>query len=224
MPVFPSMYRLPIRIGNKLMAQTAQFDLLLRRHNELQKALLPRSFSPTGNYRSSTYEKVSGYRILVHAEIEFYFEEITKEIIKKAYDRWKADGTVSRTLVALVAYCPAVFKDIPEKTSDQTASEDLQFRVKKSRDFFNTYIRTKNNGIKEKDILALLLPIGVTINDLDNDLLIALNNFGTARGQIAHSTRAQTPMDPSDAVAQVQEVINHLKSLDEKLLNDYLTP
>lgn len=224
MPVFPSTYRLPIRISSKSMAQTAQFDLLLRRHNELQKALLPRNFSPTGNYRSSTYERVSGYRVLVHAEIEFYFEEITKEIIKKAYDSWEMNGSVSRTLVALIAYCPASFKSIPEKTSEQTASEDLRFRIKKSRDYFNTYIRTMNNGIKERDILALLLPIGITINDLDNDLLIALNNFGIARGQIAHSTRAQTPMDPSDAVSQVQDVIDHLRTLDEKLLNDYLTP
>ena len=173
---------------------------------------------------SSTYEKVSGYRVLIHAEIEFYFEELIKAIIKKAYDQWVESNNVSRTLVALVAYCPKGFESIPERTTDRTAASDLKYRIKESRDYFNTYIRTKNNGIKEKDILALLLPIGVALDDIDNDLLIALNNFGTARGQIAHSTRAQTPLAPSEALTQVQDVINHIKQLDEMLLNEFLIP
>ena len=54
------------------------------------------------------------------------------------------------------------------------------------RSFANTV--KNNNGIKEKNILGLLLPLGVAANTLDHTWLVAMNNFGIIRGDAAHKS------------------------------------
>lgn len=194
------------------MPQTDHFYHLEHRKAELKKALLPKSVSPTGNYRRSTYEKVSAYILLIHAEIEYYLEGLARDIAKKSYLDWIHNSKTNVTLVSLVAFSSCSFKSIPESATN--LDEDLKYRIRKAHSVYNEYIRTKNHGIKEKNILELFLPIGVEISQIDNSLLIALENFGRERGQIAHTTRAQQPLSPTDAENEVNQLLALLKDFD----------
>ena len=178
--------------------------------------------SPVGLYNDETYEKVAAYTLLIHAEIEHYFEEVALSIAQTAFKKWDANKTASRTLVALTAYDEKQFKSIPESTNDKNnILEDLEFRIKHSFHAYVAYVRAKNHGIKERNILALFLPIGLMIDDFDNNLLIALDNFGTSRGSIAHSTKAKQQITPPDAEATVQLIQNYMAAFDNMLYNEY---
>ena len=203
------------------MNHTKHYSLLLKRNRELKKALLPQKRSPTGNYKNSTYERALGYKLLIHAELEYYFEEVTKSIIKKAKDNWDNQHEATPTLVALMAYCTKSFVSIPERTTDQHASVDLYERVNTAYTEHHKYISASNHGIKEKNILSLFLPVGVTINEIDNNLLIALDSFGSERGVIAHQTKAQQCLTPDDVEASVNNILALLESFDEKIAKDY---
>lgn len=203
------------------MNHSKQYVLLLNRDSKLRKALLPIKRSPTGNYKQLTYERVRAYKVLFHAELEYYFEEITKSIMKSAKDKWDKNREASSTLVALMAYCTKSFASIPEHTRDQHINDDLVKRINCAYTEHFAYIKTHNHGIKEKNILALLLPIGVQIEDIDNNLLIALNNFGSDRGEIAHSTRAKLCSTPDDAEATVNNILQLLDAFDFKLVCNY---
>ena len=55
------------------------------------------------------------------------------------------------------------------------------------------------------------------INDIDEDMLLALNNFGSERGLIAHSTRANTLTTPDDALASVNNLMTYIDTFDQFL-------
>ena len=49
---------------------------------------------------------------------------------------------------------------------------------------------------------------------LDENLLIALNNFGRKRGTIAHSTKSSILTTPDDALNTVNEIISLIDTFD----------
>ena len=203
------------------MAQTQRYEYLLHRYKELKHALLPAKASATGSYRNSTYEKVSAFKLLMHAEIENYFEGIVLAISADAYAKWQTSNIASPALVALLAYCKKDFPALPETTADQKAKKGLDERIKDAYDTYNNRIRASNHGIKEKNILAMFLPIGVKIDQIDNNLLIALNNFGAERGNIAHKTKAKQQPSPSDAEQTVNDLLSLIASFDVFISNRY---
>ena len=120
-----------------------------------------------------------------------------------------------------MAYCTKSFVSVPVHTTDQHSNVDLNNRVNAAYTEHHKYITSNNNGIKEKNILALFLPIGITINEIDNNLLIALDSFGTERGAIAHQTKAQQCLTPDDVEASVNNILTLLEPFDEKMVNDF---
>ncbi|MDB9308224.1 DUF262 domain-containing protein [Aphanizomenon sp. CS-733/32] len=82
-----------------------------------------------------------------------------------------------------------------------------------------------NHGVKEKNILALLLPIGINSNDLNTNTawLNTMNTFGAKRGLVAHSSATsymtiQTP-DPGNELDTVQQINEGLLIIDELMNN-----
>lgn len=197
---------------------TQNYIALKCRVEKLRKVYLPKQFSPTGTYNDVVYEKVRAYKVLVHAEMEFYFEEIALIIAKKAYAKWCKYRKASTPLMAIVAYYSGTFPSLPQTHTGNRSDEDIDWRINKAYTEYNSLVRN-NNGIKEKDILSIFLPIGVISTDIDEDLLIRLNSFGTERGQIVHSTRANQPADPHDALDDIENIMTLIDSFDEFLRN-----
>jgi hypothetical protein len=68
---------------------------------------------------------------------------------------------------------------------------------------------------KEKDLLRLLLPIGVREYQIDRTWIATMDSFGSARGDIAHqSFRTQQPPDPANELATVRQIVDGLRKID----------
>jgi len=183
----------------------------------LKKSFMPATFSATGNYSAITHERTRAYKVLSHAEFEYYFEVIACAIAKKAVNDWIKSGKSSSVLVALVSYYDGSFKPIPEQKGGNNSAEGLSQRIQMSLTSYIGRVNAHNNGIKEKNIFQIFLPISLLLGDFDDGFLLALNNFGASRGIIAHSTRANQLLDPKDTLQSVTEIVSYVKELDEKL-------
>ena len=77
----------------------------------------------------------------------------------------------------------------------------------------------QNHGLKEANILALLLPVGIDSSDLDLNLLVQLNTFGAERGLVVHSSatsyRTKQPPDPVDELNKIKQITQGLLQIDE---------
>lgn len=196
---------------------TEKYSRLVNRLDKLRTVYLPSEFSPTGSYTDDDLEKVCAYKVLSHAEMEYYFEQIALEIVQKSFHLWRSSKRVSRPLLSLVAYYDGSFPALPDAHGGNNADKDLNWRVGEAVTKYNKQVRDKNHGIKEKNILSIFLPIGVETSDIDADMLRDLDNFGSERGTIAHSTRASTLTTPDDALNSVNNIMTFINPFDEFL-------
>ncbi len=209
------------------MPVSARFKEMQTRLTELRRHMLPSKFSPTGEYSDRQMDRARGYRLLVHAEIESYLEDIAREAVTKAIQQWKANRKPSMILLSFLAAYHSGWD-----TNDERANDDVM-RLAKARarmkDSVNeaidiaqkqyiTCVR-ENNGVKEKNLKRLILPLGVETADLDGTWLTNLDNFGANRGDTAHNAKgAAGQINPGDEYITAQELLKGLKDLDEKIL------
>ncbi len=190
------------------MSISRRFRDLERELSRLKKQFLPK-ISPTGSYSDRKLSLTIAYRVLAHAEIESYLENRAEEVVLYAKRKWDVDGNSSRALVAIVA-----FAENKRTASAPFLNDKIRFAV----DIFQTAIR-ENHGIKEKNILNLMLPIGIDNNDLDTVFLANMNTFGEDRGLVAHSSatlyRVTNLPDPATELNRIQQITNDLRNLDQ---------
>jgi len=187
------------------MANSMRYNQLENRLKSIETLYLP-PIKNAGNYTKIEQDNLRAFLLLVHAEIESFFEEITEEKVKKAFKKWKTNRTKSNILLSLVSFC----------NIEQT-EHSIESRVNKS---LSTYIHSlkKNNGIKEKNILTILLPIGYEHDRIDATWLNTISSFGMARGAVAHtSSKVQQPLDPATLKSTVSYVLSEIKNIDENL-------
>ncbi|MFI9420796.1 HEPN domain-containing protein [Streptomyces werraensis] len=194
-----------------------RFQELETRITELEKHLIPSPFDPTGSYDDVVYEHTRAFRVLVHAEFEAFIEDRVIEVVNTAFSRWEYTGVISTSLLSVVAYKESLHA-IPESLSDASQKKkypDLKARVEAAKNEFNRYVRTKNHGIKEKNILRLLMPIGVTEDEIDPVWLNLTETWATARGEVAHSSaKMQVRPDPQNEVKTVRQLLSGFRDVD----------
>ena len=188
------------------MSNTIRFKKLIKRITIIEKSYLP-PIRPTGDYSSKEKDDMRAYLLLIHAEIEFYFEEIAKETVKNAVNKWTANSSYrSHILLSMICFC-----------KKELTTKDIHTRIYQAQNYFEQHIKM-NNGIKESNILDLLLPIGIDIKEVDTTWLNTISSFGTNRGSIAHtSARVQNPIDPSTIRSTIKLILSEMKLLDEKI-------
>lgn len=178
----------------------------------LERNLLPPS-SPTGNYTKIQQDLIRSYVLLVHAEIEAYFEDVAKEKVRKALASWTASRKKSSCLKAVLAYSG---NELSYETTRKVDSNNIAFRLNKAVNHFISLIQ-KNHGIKEHNLLAILIPLGIEINDIDPVWLSTMESFGTLRGAIAHnSTSVHTLIDRNTEVNRINnQILPEVQRLDQ---------
>ncbi|HRI48284.1 MAG TPA: HEPN domain-containing protein [Ignavibacteriaceae bacterium] len=188
------------------MSQSQKYNKLIKRLDQLKVNLLP-SVRGKGYYNKKEQDFMRGYRLLVHAELEAYFEERAKDKAIKAYKDWDTKGIKSNILVALVAYSDANLGSIKSEP-------DIHKRVNKALTTYITFLK-KNNGVKEDNILSILLPIGIKPAQLDQTWLNVMTSFGASRGEVAHNShKTVSPIDLVTELTTVTHIINELKNVD----------
>ncbi|MBD2629763.1 HEPN domain-containing protein [Trichormus variabilis] len=212
------------------MPKSTRFRILTRELNRLKKQLIPKP-SLTGLYSNRQLTRTIAYRVLAHAEIESYLEERALEVVRNAKNIWDNTGKINLTLICLLGFSGLNMDEPPETLSPQRGSrtvKDEKIKIKKKIDLalanFNRVIN-ENHGLKEKNLLALLLPIGLDIRDLDTSWLATMNTFGENRGEVAHKSATfysiNQQINPVDEVNMVKQIIQELLRIDE-LMNQLM--
>jgi RiboL-PSP-HEPN len=197
---------------------SARFQILSRRVQQLRRRFIPKAFSPTGSYSERQRDHARAYRLLVHAEIEAYLEDRAREIALRAVQSFKANGRAKSIILNLVSFhskhrpinamkLKEIYSGKVNHVAEAIDSAMLSY----------THTITNNHGIKQEDVLRLLLPLGFRLADLDSGLLATLDSFGANRGKVAHtSIKAQQLIDPKTETDTVDQMINGLITVDEK--------
>lgn len=206
---------------------SARYTALSARVKELRRCLLPARFSKFGIYHDPARITVRAlsFRVLAHAEIEAYFEERTLEIANAALMAWSTQGHVSRTTLSLLGFSglnmalPPDTLEAPGENQRKSWPEKTQIetRLKNAVDAYVRYVRVDNHGIRERQIMAMLLPIGIAPSDLDPLALADIDNFGRIRGEAAHSSTAgqlTVGIDPGAEFKTAKEIVLHLAPID----------
>ncbi|MCE9663907.1 hypothetical protein LY622_10670 [Halomonas sp. M5N1S17] len=209
------------------MPTSIRFKEMRARLTELRHHMLPAKFSPTGDYSDRQLDRTRGYRVLVHAEIESYLEDVAREAVTQAIQKWKNNKKPSTILLAFLAAYHSGWNSNDDRENEEIVRlAKARSRVKDSineaidiaQKQYITNVRD-NHGVKEKNFKRLIIPLGIEIDELDGTWLTNLDNFGASRGETAHKTkRATGQVNPEDEYKTVQSLVEGLKELDEKIL------
>ncbi len=189
--------------------------------------MLPR-YLRTGLYRDREYDRTRGFRVLAHAEVEAFLEEICEEFAKRAVAAWNADGRPRRSIDAIVATGEGVARGTrrlvwadgtsqltPRRTPITTST------VASGLAAYQRLVIQKNHGLKDSNILNLTARIGILATELDSVWLANMKSFGDARGETAHtSRRTQSQPDPRNESKTLIAVVEGFRPLDRALLMD----
>jgi len=206
------------------MSSSSRFRTLTKELNRLKRHFLPK-INPTGIYSDRQLALTIAYRVLAHAEIEAYLEDRVQKVAIDAKKDWDNKVKASRTLLSLLAFSGQIMELPPDTLTPIKGTKSLlPERVKLDKKInlaVTCFVKTikQNHGIKESNILALLLPIGIDSDDLDSVLLATLNTFGEQRGLVAHSSatsyRTNQLPDPANELNRVQQITQGLLQIDE---------
>lgn len=210
------------------MPSSKRYKELERRLGRLRRALLPARFDATGTYRGAerVHLRVVSFRMLVHAEIESFIEERAFELFDAGWKAWSNDRTPNGVMLALLAYSGVTTSTPPEKLGGDPSSrksyDDITVPLHKAQAVWRSRFR-ENHGVKESNVLALLLPLGVPADALDTTLLADLTSFGGLRGAVAHgsSVGVTTYVDAKSEYDHAQQLVAALGAVD-KLIDDAL--
>lgn len=201
------------------MALSNRYRLLTHRVAELRARFLPRPFSPTGSYTDRVLDRARAYRLLVHAEIESYLEDRGREIALTVLQRWESDKKPRAVLISLLSFhlCQSRLTVQQIREAYDGRGHDTEAHLKAAGQGYNHQLGS-NNGVKEENVLRILMPLGLNGSDIDRTWLSTLDSFGTARGETAHkSIGMHHPIDPKSEFDTVAVIIKGLKEIDKRL-------
>jgi len=196
------------------MANSLRHNKLLSRISAIENNLLP-AIKISGNYTKKESDQIRSYVILVHAEIEAYFEDMASEKIQKSLDLWKTTRKKSNCLLSVMTFCAKdiIWDNKPDKNS-------IESRINKTVIHYINLLN-KNHGVKSKNIRKILLPLGVEESDLDQTWLNIMDDFGKKRGSFAHTTHSvQSQIDLQSEKNRIDvQIIPEITRLDGIIRN-----
>lgn len=188
------------------MANSRRYIQFKNRIKAIERNLVP-PIKPSGNYTKKEQDQIRSYLLLTHAEIEAYLEDIAESKAKSAFTKWKNARTKSNVLLALITFSKKALK-----------GNNIENRVHSALTSFIQSLN-QNHGIKETNVLAILLPVGIEKSEIDQTWLNTITSFGKDRGEIAHTTaHVQQPLDPITIKTTIQQITSEIQTIDEKLL------
>jgi hypothetical protein len=196
---------------------------LYKEIGRLRKQFLPDPFDPLGDYANQgrVQAHTRAFLVLSHAEVESYLEEWAKEIARASEVIWQSSSKITTPLAFLLG-TTAERISLPNTLQVSNAKDVRQRLADGTVKLFQKYYKQikDNNGVKEKNVLALFGPLGVPSAALGSTLLPNLDTLGAIRGTHAHhSAKAvQSPLDPETEHKRITALLADLVSFDEWLV------
>ena len=194
---------------------SARYRILTRNVAKLEQRFLPKLL--TGPFTIRQHDLARGFRLLAHAEIEAYLEDRAKEISLAAVQKFQADKKPHVVVLSLIAW-KIVQTELNEKYHRDhfAGNHDHMVEVVKLANNRYQYAIQHNHGIREDNVLSLLLPVGFTAAQIDPTWLNTMNSFGRIRGETAHTSFAPTQLvDPGTEKTTVAQLVQGLEAIDQ---------
>jgi hypothetical protein len=209
------------------MPKSLRFRQLTKELNRLKKQFLPRKFSEINEYSERQLALTFAYRVFAHSEIESYLEYRVWDTVQTAKNIWDNQGKAGRVLLCVIAFSGQEMENPPDTITPLKGNKNVSLDKLKITKKIDIVIRCfksvidQNHGIKETNLLKLLLPIGIDSDDLDKVWLANMNTFGEERGEIAHSSGIKTKKtpNPADELERVKQIIQELEKVDQLITN-----
>ncbi|MGW8811577.1 HEPN domain-containing protein [Gordonia terrae] len=158
---------------------------LLETIRDLSNALLP-DIDPRSRYADDAILRMFAFRLSAHAELEAFMESCAVEMVE-AYARKLQTNSLSVKIQRLLLLHQGMVNTYPPVTLSVRTGYDKEVtnQVKKLLAAHQSKIDA-NNGVSEKDILKLFVPLGVDLSFFETDWLESLNRLASSRGDAAH--------------------------------------
>jgi hypothetical protein len=209
------------------MANSKRFHDLKKRLSELRKHFLPRRFSPIGSYSDRQLDMARAYRLLAHAEIESFVEDISRTVVMAKIGAWKKSRKPSDVIICFLASYHSgwnqkvegeLLQDLIASGTQVKAKDTAEEAVDMAMKQYIAHINS-NNGVRQDNLQKLFTPLGVRFSDLDSSWLVNIDDFGKLRGDIAHKTVSLVrAIDPYSELQRIVDLTVGLKKLDEIVL------
>lgn len=186
----------------------------LRRQVKKLDGLLPK-VDIFGKYTDLKLYRMISYRMLCHAALESYFEEVSRDVLERSYRRWSNNNFMEKHLVSL-CFRYSRQPEIKDHVFFNLQKGSASLLVKMAVDWHSKSI-ADNNGIKEYNIGILFKPYGNGTIDAFSSIQSDLDSYAAARGQYAHTTPSaiQTIPDPKDEKIFIDQIISSLLPIDQ---------
>ena len=184
-----------MKLRNWVDVMSKIYNQLIACEKKLQKIFITKKVLKDSSSETSQYQ-LRAYRILLHAEIEEYIENLILQKIILEKEKWQRTHKIPHCIACLIAYNTKGFPNISKRLSEISTKNDINFRI-------NTIISNFQSQIQE----------------LDQMLLNNLSSFGTNRGTtVHHSSKVQKLINPNDEVNTVTQIITSLKEIDDLVI------
>ncbi len=138
--------------------------------------------SPTASESLNTL----AYRLFVHAELEGYLEDRALDLLTTCDEAYRLRQKVSVSSLGILGFSERNHASPPGKVSAWNDTYLLEASWKKCVSALYAQIKEINNGIKEKNVLLMFVPLGISPSVIDPLLLAELSDLGKMRGDVAH--------------------------------------
>lgn len=186
------------------------------KENVAQAAKLVRGVNPAECKTDLQHLKLHAYVLMAHAIIEQYLEDTVLSVALTALRTYKTDQKITRALIALAV--SGLVDEIGSGKKKSQIGGDLVRSLSVFADAamvkFRTLVRS-NNGVKERNLDGLFIPIGVVPNDVDLALVQSLESLGRERGGIAHSFAIKRELTLSAFSTDLNAIVRDLALLDD---------
>lgn len=216
-------------MADDTMIYSERYDNLQSRLNELESHYVSQLYEKSViDLNPQELDMCRGYRVLCHAEIESYLEDRSLELLNLSRSNWFQHKKISASLLSLFAHYkfldnPVIsgYEEIEERSNGRRYMSLNDKIGKICADFKEEKIKM-NHGLKQKNLINLLVPLGIDVFNLDTAWLSTMDSFGSRRGETAHtSVSTQQPIDLTTEKSDLEIIKHGLKELDE-LINNLL--
>lgn len=181
---------------------TRRLKRLIAREVTLREHLLghPSTWNSSQGLPPSNLEedRALAYRVLMHAELERYFEDSLLSSVRSSLYIFNNCGArlIVPAAAAMVHHQSRLFFEGKNGATSYYLSNsrivrDMPKRLEDAIQAVDAAVVGGNNGIKKHDIRKLFGWIGVDISEIDGTLVAALETFGSERGDAAHLSRRE---------------------------------
>lgn len=208
---------------------SVRYSELELRIKELKRLLLPSKFDPTGSYKDPlrVTTRALSFRVLSHAEVETYLEDRALEIATTALRSWKESKFVSVVTFHLLGFGGVETGRPPQtlappdvqKAKDWPSKIAIDDRLSRCVSGFYHRVSKENHGVKEPNIVDMLIPLGFDMSLCDPLFMQKMSNFGEARGTVAHTSgmaHVKKAIDPKDEYSILKEILESLRPVDRE--------